>query len=62
MEEWEEAVTYILGLKRRPFPSPASARRFLQAELEKAALSKKTESAAQEEIVTFKNSDFFKGV
>ena len=32
LEEWEEAVTYILGLKRR---------RFLQAELEKAALSKK---------------------
>lgn len=46
LEEWEETVTYILGLKRRPFPSPASARRFLQAELEKAALSKKTESAA----------------
>jgi len=52
LEEWEEAVTYILGLKCRPFTSPATARRFLQAEIEKAALSKKTESAAAG------NSDF----
>ena len=41
IEEWEEAVSYILGLKRQHFATPASARQFLKAELEKAASPEK---------------------
>lgn len=61
LEEWEEAVTYILGLKRRPFPSPASPGVFCRQSLKKR-LCRKKPNLRQQEIVTFKNSDFFKGV
>ena len=46
LEEWEEAVTYILGLKRRPFRHLPPPGVFCRQSLKKRPCRKKTESAA----------------